>query len=164
MTFKANESLDYYINKKTKGSLYGVILAISLFIILSCGFYYNSSSTEIYCVEIAGAFIISCAGIYSFTVMEGVKLSKIVKEVTVINNDLTFTTYPYRCLFYIIPQQRYALNKADLKMQEIVFPFNSLGLVNNQTYRVNLKKSDIYICYECFLNSLLLELNTKVNS
>jgi len=164
MTFKANESLDHYVNKKTKGSLYGVISAIFLFIILNFAFYYNSSSTEIYYIEIAGAFIISCAGIYSFTVMEGVKLNKLVREITLVNNDFAFTTYPYRCLFYIIPPQKYTFNKSGLKIQEVVFPFNSLGLINNKTYRVNLERSDVYICYECFPDNLLLELNIKVNS
>jgi len=164
MIYIPNQALEFYVNKKVKESLYGVIAAVFLFVILSFGLYYKSSSTIIYSINLIVVGIICSCLIYSLTIMEGVKINKIVNEVIITNNIASFKTYSYKFLFYKIASQNFELSKDNIELQEIPFPFNSSGLSDNKTYCINLNGRNIYLCYECFSNNLLLELNAKGNA
>jgi hypothetical protein len=161
MTFLADEFLEYYVSKKTKGSLYGVISCVFLFVILGFAFYYKSSSTTTYYLNMVVVLLISCAGMYSLTTMEGGKLNKLVEKIIFINNEFILTTYSYRCLFYVIKPLTFEIAKNDIVIQEVDFPFNSLGLDKNKTYCVSVMENKIYICYEHFPDELLQGLVVK---
>lgn len=121
MTYISNQALEFYVNKKVKESLYGVIAAVFLFVILSFGLYYKSSSTIIYFINLIVIGIICGSLIYSLTIMEGVKINKIVNEVIITNNIASFNTYSYKFLFYKIAPQNFELSKDNIELQEIPF-------------------------------------------
>ena len=154
MTFLADDKLDYYVKKKTRASFFSFLAMVFLLILISLKFYYSASSTGEFIAESIGGFIIFLACIYSMTIIEGKKLNKLVNEIIIVNDKFIFTTYAYKWLINIITPKTIELNKADLNIQEVDFPFNSLGLTDNRTYCLTLGEMKFFVCYECFPDEL----------
>ena len=87
--------------------------------------------------------------------MQGVNLNKLVSEINITADKFIFTTYPYKWLINIIKPKTIELNRADLNIQEIDFPFIS----GSKAYRITNGKVRIYICHEYFSKELKTEIN-----
>jgi len=139
MTFLADETLEYYINKKARESRWGVAFGIILLFILANALYYKTSSTtEFYFSMIPVLFLIFFY-LRSVTVFEGRKINKLVNEIEVLETQIVLHTYFCKLLFFKIPEKVFAINKNDLSLKDVPFPFNVQGLQKTETWEVNIK-------------------------
>ncbi|WP_158994321.1 hypothetical protein [Mucilaginibacter sp. L196] len=150
MSFLADETLEYYINKKTRGSVWGIVFALFLIFIFANAFYYKTSSTTEYWLSMLFIVFITVIFLRSIMVVDGHKLNKIVNEIEVLENSIVLHTYSFKILFYKIPERIFTINKDDLIIKEVGFPFNSQGLQKTETWEVDIKEESIYVVYNCF--------------
>lgn len=150
MDFKADFYLNYYAQSKKRGSFWAFLAGLLLPVILGTAFYLHFENYPTFILECSVCVILSAGLIYSVTVVEGRNLNKIISHIAINQDTVSFTTYSYGFSFFKISAQQLEINKNELLIKEVPFPFNSSGLDHNRTCKLTYHGDDFFLVYDCF--------------
>lgn len=74
---------------------------------------------------------------------EASNINSIVKSVE-ISKKILLSTYSYNFLFYRVNAINIEIDKSDMIVENVNFPFNEEGLKNNETVRLKIKDQSFY--------------------
>ncbi|MFC0515741.1 hypothetical protein ACFFGT_16085 [Mucilaginibacter angelicae] len=150
MNFNADFYLNYYAQSKKRASFWASIAGLLLPFILGTGFYLHFDNYPVFIFECLVCVVLSAALIYSVTVIEGRNLNKIISQIEINQDTINFTTYSYGFSIFKINARQLEMNKGELTIKEVVFPFNSFGLDHNKTLKLVYNGADFFLVYDCF--------------